>query len=269
MGRLKQFGLFFTGLYRDRRMIMELTRRDFRAQYLGSHLGMLWAFVHPLVTISIIFFVFQIGFKTTPVSGTPFILWLITGMVPWFFLSDGLTKGALSVASQPFLVQKIVFRVSVLPLIRIMSSLIAHLFLVMATLVLFLFYGRAPDAAGLQIVYYITAAFILMAGLSWLLSSVTVFFPDTGNIIQIALQAGFWLTPIFWNIDIIPEKWRTFIMLNPAYYIVEGFRDSLINGVWFWERGLLTLYFWGVTLLLFAIGAEVFRRLRPHFADVL
>ena len=116
-------------------------------------------------------------------------------------------------------------------------------------------------------------AFILTLGLTYATSAVVVFFRDLTQIISIVLQVGVWFTPIMWNIDNpafnIPGVIRKIVMLNPMYYIVGGYRDSLVNKVWFWQRPTLTLYFWCFTGLTFAFGVFIFKRLKVHFADVL
>jgi lipopolysaccharide transport system permease protein/teichoic acid transport system permease protein len=109
----------------------------------------------------------------------------------------------------------------------------------------------------------------LVLGLTWLTSSIVVFFRDLGQIIAMVVQFGFWLTPIFWSMKILPEEYHTMIQYNPAYYIVEGYRDSLIYNTWFWEKPELTIQYWVITAIFFFLGAVVFRKLRPHFADVL
>lgn len=95
------------------------------------------------------------------------------------------------------------------------------------------------------------------------------FFRDMGQIVAIFLQFGFWLTPIFWSVKILPERFRSIVQYNPVYYIIEGYRDSLIYNTWFWEKVGLSVQYWVITLLFFFMGAVVFRKLRPHFADVL
>ena len=85
MNYLRQFVAFLVELISKRHVIIELTKRDFRTKYLGSYLGMLWAFVHPTINIMILWFVFQVGFKSQPVDNFPYILWMITGLIPWFF----------------------------------------------------------------------------------------------------------------------------------------------------------------------------------------
>jgi lipopolysaccharide transport system permease protein/teichoic acid transport system permease protein len=98
---------------------------------------------------------------------------------------------------------------------------------------------------------------------------VIVFFKDIGQIVAMIIQFGFWLTPIFWSINIIPQEYHWIIELNPLVYIIEGYRDSLIYHHWFWEKPTEGLYFWMISLAIFLFGAWLFQKLRPHFADVL
>ena len=246
-----------------------MMRQDFRQRYLGSYLGILWAFIQPTVTVLIFWFVFQIGFKATPVNDFPFILWLICGMFPWFFLNESIQSATSSVTESSFLVKKIVFRVELLPIVKIFSALIVHLFFVGVLFVMFALYGYLPTLYNLQIIYYGFAMICFALGVSWLTSSVTVFLRDMKQFVTMLLQFGFWGTPIFWNLQMIPERFQIFLKLNPAYYLVEGYRQSFIYGEWFWEHGQLTAYFWAVTAAVMFIGAWCFKRLRPHFADVL
>jgi lipopolysaccharide transport system permease protein/teichoic acid transport system permease protein len=83
------------------------------------------------------------------------------------------------------------------------------------------------------------------------------------------IQFAFWLTPIFWSIKKVPEQYQWLIKLNPFFYIVNGYRDSLIYHKWFWEDMTLTIYFWTVTLVFLVTGTLTFKKLRPYFADVL
>lgn len=266
---VRHFLIFLIDLYRTRGLVLQLTARDFNSRYLGSYLGLLWAFIQPVVTILIFWFVFEIGFKSTPVDDVPFILWLITGIIPWFFMSDSLASGTGSVVENSHLVKKIVFRVSMLPVVKLLSALVVHLFFVLVIFVVFSIYGVYPGLHSLQVVYYGLSAVVLLLGLSWLTSALMVFLKDVGHLVSMLLQFGFWLTPIFWSLEMIPERYRVYLKLNPAYYIIEGYRDSFVHNVWFWEHPVHTVYYWLVTGFLFVLGAVVFSRLRPHFADVL
>lgn len=266
---LKQLFYFIRDLFQSRRVILELTKRDFKSRYLGSYLGLLWAFLHPIVTILVFWFVFQVGFKSIPVDNYPFILWLMVGIIPWFFFSDGISNASTSIVDNSFLVKKMVFRISILPVVKILSALIIHIFFVIVLFLMFWFYGYFPDIYNIQALYYLFSAIVFILASSWITSSVILFMKDIGQIVAVLLQFGFWLTPVFWSLKIMPEKYHPIIQLNPAYYIVEGYRDSFIYKVWFWEHINLTIYFWVVTSLTFVCGAIIFRKLRPHFGDVL
>ena len=246
-----------------------MTKRDFRQRYLGSYLGILWAFIQPTITVLIFWFVFQVGFKSQPVANVPFILWLICGMIPWFFLSDGILSATNSVIESSYLVKKIVFRVEILPMVKIMSALVVHIFFVGVIFAMFAYYGYSVSIYNLQLIYYFFAMFCLTLGISWLTSSLTVFLRDIGQFAAMLMQFGFWFTPIFWSLNIIPEEYHFFLKLNPCYYLIEGYRQSFIYGEWFWEHQFQTAYFWTFTAIVAFIGAWCFKKLRPHFADVL
>jgi lipopolysaccharide transport system permease protein/teichoic acid transport system permease protein len=110
---------------------------------------------------------------------------------------------------------------------------------------------------------------VLALGISWIVSSLNVFLRDVGQIVAVVLQVGFWATPIFWDIQIMPKGFQTAIKLNPMFYIVQGYRESFIYFTPFWKHPFYTLYFWFAVLTVLFIGAIIFRKLKPHFSDVL
>ena len=256
-------------IFRNRKLLWQMTKRDFKQRYLGSYLGILWAFIQPTITVLIFWFVFQVGFKSMPVDNFPFILWLVCGMFPWFFISESVSSATNSIVESSFLVKKIVFRVELLPIVKIMSALVVHIFFVAVLFLMFAIYGYGVSIYNLQIIYYFFAMICLSLGISWLTSSLTVFLRDVGQFVAMILQLGFWGTPIFWTLEMIPAKYQIFFKLNPVYYIVDGYRQSFIYDNWFWEHFGWTIYFWLVTLFVMFVGAICFKRLRPHFADVL
>ncbi len=264
-----QFKGFLQDIYRNRSLILTLTKRDLKARYLGSALGILWAFVQPMVTIFVMWFVFQHGLKSPPVIDFPFSIWLIAGIIPWFFISDSLSNATFAVSEYSFLVKNVSVRLSILPIVKILSALAIHLAMVLLLFIFSALYDIYPTLYALQIFYYQFAAIALLLGLSWITSALILFLKDVGQAVGIILQLGFWATPIIWNLNLIPEQYRWALKINPALYIVEGFRDATIYKVWFWEHPYLSCYYWGVTLAAFCTGALLFRRLRPHFADVI
>ena len=273
MNRLKAQSLLFlrfvVTLVKSRSLVYSLARRDIQARSLGSYLNFLLAFVEPSVTILLLWFVFDVGFRVPPVDDHPFILWLIAGIIPWFFFAESLGNATNSILEYSYLVKKVVFKVSVIPIIKILSALFIHFFFIIVIFLAFYAYGYNPRLYNLQIVYYLFATIVLVVGLSWITSALVIFVKDVGQVVAMFVQFGFWFTPIIWNIKMVPERYQTLMKLNPVYYITEGYRNSFISGIWFWEYPRWTLEFWMVTGAIFVLGAIIFLKLRPHFADVL
>ncbi|MDO4632285.1 MAG: ABC transporter permease [Eubacteriales bacterium] len=259
-------------LAENRKLIFRLAKNDFKTKYAGSYLGILWAFVQPVVTVLVYWFVFGLVRKGSP-KEVPFVLWLISGLVPWFYFQDALVQGTNSLIEYSYLVKKVVFKISILPIVKIVSGLFVHLFFVLFVLLMYLLYGYLPTVYTLQIVYYSFCALCLALAISYTTSAVVVFFRDLTHMITIILQVGVWLTPIMWDfadMGINPYSWIARILkINPMYYVVAGYRNALVDHQWFWEHPWQTAYFWLVTLLLFLFGTKLFRRLKVHFADVL
>lgn len=260
-----------TELYENRELIWKLSKNDFKSKYAGSYMGIVWAFVQPVVTVLVYWFVFTIGGRApSGGSGTyPFVLWLIVGIVPWFFFSDALGQGTSALLSYQFLVKKVVFKISILPIIKIISALFIHIFLVAVTLILLILNGYYPNPYWIQIIYFSFCTFMLVLGMSYITCSIVVFFRDLGQIISIALQVGVWITPIMWNLNQLSRPMQMLFKLNPVYYVVDGYRMALLDKMWFWEHFYSTAYFWIFTVVTFLIGALVFKRLKVHFADIL
>lgn len=262
-------------LYDNRRLIWKLAKNDFKTRYAGSYLGMIWAFVQPIVTILVYWFVFEKGFNAKAevfANGlsAPYVLWLTAGIVPWFFFSEALTNGTTSLLEYSYLVKKVVFKISILPIIKITAATFIHVFFVVFMLVLYAFHGFYPDLYTLQLIYYSACLYIFILGLSYATCAIIIFFRDLIQIIAIIMQVGMWATPILWRLDIIqPPQYQIIFKLNPVFYIVNGYRSALIEKQWFWEDFYSTMFFWVITAVVFGIGALIFKRLKVHFADVL
>lgn len=270
MNSLCELYRFVNNIYINHELIWDLTKKEFHQRYLGSYLGILWAFIQPTITVFIFWFVFQVGFRAQPIAtGIPFVLWLICGMFPWFFFSEAVGSATGAIINNSFLVKKIVFEVRLLPIIQILAALIIHVFFIVLLFCLFVAYGYLPDLYNLQILYYFFCTICLILGISWITSSLSVFSRDIAQLVNMCLQFMFWGTPIFWNIESIPEKYAWILELNPMYYIVSGYRDAFIYKIWFWEKLDLTIYFWIFVMFFLIFGVYIFQKLRPHFADVL
>lgn len=261
-------------LWQNRRLILKLAKNDFKTRYAGSWMGMIWAFVQPVVTIALYYFVFEVVFTSRAqlVSGgieTPYVLWLTAGLVPWFFFSEALNNGTTALLEYNYLVKKVVFKISILPIIKIIAASFIHVFFVAFMMVIYFLYGYPLDLYLLQIIYYSVCMFIFVLALSYSTCAIVIFFRDLTQIIAIFLQVGMWATPILWNINTFAPGIQIIFKLNPIYYIVNGYRSAMFEKTWFWSDFYSTMYFWIVTAALFAIGTLIFKKLKVHFADVL
>jgi len=263
------FTEFLLILYQRRFLIFEMAKRDLATQHIGSALGFFWTFVNPFVMIFILWLVFSVGFKAAPRDNVPFVIWLTAGIAIWNTFSESVNNSTAAIIGNSHLVKKVLFPLSILPVVKLVGSLMTHLILIILLLFMILLYGLPISIFWLQAVYYFGAMSVLALGLSWVTSSINIFARDTGQIINVVLQFGFWATPIFWDISIMPQKVRFFLELNPMFYIVQGYRESFIYHVPFWDHWQMTLYYWGISGFIFLLGAVIFLRLRPHFADVL
>lgn len=260
---------FLKELYSSRELILELARRDMRQQNQGAFLGIVWMFLQPLLFIAVLYGVFTWGLRVGESGPIPFSVYLVSGMVFWLFFSSNLSTITGVVRSYSFLVKKMQFRHSVLPVVKLLSSLLPHAFLVLVAVVIAAIQGIYPGWHTLQFIYYLFCSIIVLLGLGWITSSTSVFVRDVSNLVGVVVQFGFWLTPIFWHIERVPRELQWILQLNPACYLVNGYRDAITGAHYFWERPVETAIFWSTALVLFTLGMHIYKRLSPHFAEVI
>lgn len=261
---------FFKDIFEKRDVIYGLTKQDFKTRFAGSVLGLLWAFIQPLAMMLILWFVFSVGLKMGLTRNIPFPAWFFTAMILWNFVSDFILTTTNVFGEYSFLVKKINFKISILPVVKLLSSLVLHGVFVIILVGILIFYGYYPNLYWFQVFYYLFGAIILSLGIAWMAASINVFMKDISQVVGIVIQFGFWMTPIVWPASIVPEKYHVYLKINPVYYLVEGYRQSFLFKIPFWEVSLWqTIYFWGLSFFFLFFGIFIFRRLRPHFADVL
>ena len=254
----------------------KLAYNDFKKKFAGSYLGTIWAFVQPVVTVFVYWFVFEKSFHASGINAragieAPFVLWLTAGMVPWFFFSEAINNGNSAMIEYSYLVKKVVFKIEILPVVRVIAAVYTHIFFTAFMILMYILYGWNINWYVLQLLYYSFAVLVLTIALSYFFSAISVFFRDMIQLVNILLQLGIWATPIMWNIDTLDANSTIvkILRLNPMFYIVQGYRDSMITSTGFWKHPGQTAYFWVFTLVAFLIGKYMFNKLRPHFADVL
>jgi len=266
---MKTIIIFAERLIAYRRVVFSLAVRIFQSRYIGTGGGILWSIVQPLATVFVFWIVFSIGFKAKGPNDVPFVLYYMTAFLPWHFVNEALNASTNTVIANRHLVKKMVFPTETLPIVEILVATVGHLILLAFTIFLLFIHGAIPGLASFQIVYAYLCAAVLSLGLGWLLASTNVFHRDISQSLATLLNFWFWMTPVVWSMDMIPEKWRPLMMLNPMFHVVESYRNALLYNRPFWADTFQLLIFWVIVILLCAGGAYVFRRLKPEFADVL
>ena len=146
-------------LWENRKLIMNLAKNDYKKKFAGSYLGIIWAFIQPVVTVLVYWFVFEVGLNSKvndlrTGAEVPFVIWLMAGLIPWFYFQEAWSGGTSVLIEYTYLVKKVVFQIETLPVVKLISALFTHLFFVAFTIVLFAFMGYTPDLYTLQVLYY-------------------------------------------------------------------------------------------------------------------
>ena len=261
---------FFRYILKQRNLIFSLSINDFKQKYSKSYLGLFWSFIQPIITIGVMWFVFTVGFRAGEAEpGIPYVLWLTAGLIPWYYFSETFFSSANVLFEYSYMLRQMIFKAEVLPLIKIISNVFTHFFFIIIVIIISLVNKFMINIYFFQIIYYMFCLCFLLTGLSWFFSSLKAFLPDIGEIITVVVQLGFWVTPILWSAKMLPKKILWLFKLNPMFYIIQGYRDTFIYKIWFWEKPYWTTEFFLITIFIFFAGIFVFRKLKPHFNDVL
>lgn len=254
----------------NEKVFRELIINDFRTRYNGSFLGMIWGFIQPIVTIMIYWLVFQYGLRSGKrPDGVPYVFYMISGAVPWFFFSDawgGITTAFLDYS---YLVKKLNFNVKLLPLVKLGSALIIHIIFLCISTIILNFGGFYADWYYIQIIYYMFALSVFTMLIGIITSSLAVYIRDVIQIVGIILQIGFWINPICWGDEMLARGLQRVLKINPMYYCIIGYRNSLIYRHGFWEEPIYMVYFWIFMIMLAILAIYMHKKLRPNFADVM
>ena len=253
-----------------RRQLVQLAKADMKKAY-GGVLGMGWAIIRPAILIFVFWFAFSVGLrKGGDVEGYPFFLWLIAGMIPWFYMRDMITGGAGSIRRYKYLVTKIKLPVSTIPTFVSMGSLATHAGLVVLMIGIFLLFGYRPTIYYLQIPLYMILMFLFFTAwglFSGVLSSIS---RDFLNLVKSLTQALFWMSGILYDANGIGQQWiRNILLFNPLTIVVNGYRNALIYQKWFWEDWQQLVNFAIVYAVMLLLAVWVYRKLKKDIPDVL
>ena len=257
-------------------LLKTLVQRDMNARYKGSILGNLWPLLKQIAQLLIYTYVFAIvlqvklSMKGIPSDNTfVFGLWLFAGLLPWLAFSGGLIQASTSLVRQPNLIKKVVFPLSLLPLVPVLSSFLESTFGLVALITfvgLFVSHTLHPTVLLLPLVWI--PQLLITAGLSYFAAGLTVFIRDIPQTLGVLLNLWFYATPLIYPVEMVPAALRPWVFwLNPLTAISAMYRDTILVGsVTHWaEWGVATT----ISVIIFVTGFICYKKLRPAFADVL
>ena len=254
-----------------RKQIWKLAKTDLGKTYKGSVLGWAWAILRPTITLLIYWFAFSIGLRGgKPVEGYPYFLWLMAGMIPWFYMRSMITGGASCLRRYTYLITKIKYPIATIPTIINISNFFVHLMLVAFMFLMYIAFGFMPDIYYLQLPLYMLMAFLFFNFWALFAGMLSAMSRDFLNFVR-SITIGFlWLSGIFYDVNSIDIAWlRDFMLFNPITIIVNGFRNSLVYKQWFWESPVELRNYVIVAAVMMILSVWIYKKLKKDIPDVL
>lgn len=251
-------------------MLCRIARYDYKLLNKDSYLGKLWSILTPLIQIATYWLVFGVGIRSnSTVDEHPFLLWMLCGLVPWFFINESILKGANSIYSKAGVVTKMKYPISTVPVGVVVTALMEHVVVLVILFVTFLVHGYFPNLYYLNLIYYMIYSFVFLCSLAMITSVLTMLARDFQKLLTSIIRLVFYVTPILWSMEKMPQIYKTLIEYTPVYYVVYGFRDSLLYKVNFWSKPDKILFFWGLNLVLYLVGCVLQYKYRKKFNDLM
>ena len=254
----------FKGLYEYRELLKTSIKKDIRGRYKNSILGVFWSFLNPLLQLAVYAIVFPLIMKSDIPNYTVFVC---CGLIPWTFFSTAISRTSFAMVENGNIIKKVYFPREILP-ISIVTSELVNFFI--STIIILAFVIAYGMGFSWYIVFYpviLIVQYVLLIGISLLVSSLTVYFRDLQHFIGILLQLLFYATPIVYGMDIIPVSFQWILKLNPMSYIIDGYRS-----IFYYQRipdlvGLGIVF--AISIVLCIVGYFIFNKLQKRFAEEL
>jgi lipopolysaccharide transport system permease protein len=265
-------GEMFRSLWRNWKLIVQMTRRDVLGRYRGSLMGLAWSFFNPLLMLSVYTFVFTVVFKARwgsapPTSRIQFALVLFMGVIVHGLLAEGINKAPGLILGNANYVKKVVFPLEILPWI-VLGSALFHAAISLSILLLAkLLFGDGVPPTALFLPFVLLPLVPVIMGFAWMLAATGVFIRDVAQVTGIFTTVLMFMAPVFYQLSSLPAPYRNWLYLNPLTFIIEQARAVLFAGEMPNWIGL-ALYS-GIGLLVAGAGFWWFQKTRKGFADVV
>ena len=254
----------FKNLYKYRELLKTNVKKEIRGKYKNSFLGVLWSFLNPLLQIAVYAIVFPLILRNTQEN---YVIFLCCGLIPWTFFSTAITRSASTMIENGNIIKKVYFPREILPISVVTSEAVNFIISTIIIMAFVIFGGLGITKYILFYPLVLLAQYIIVLVISFIISSVTVYFRDLQHLIGVALQLLFYATPIVYAADTIPEGFKWILDINPMTYIINGYRAI------FYEQQAPDLVpisiLIGVGVLCCVIGYCIFNKLQKRFAEEL
>lgn len=265
---IKSIASCISECWHNRRRLLAVSIYNFKFQFNQTKLNLIWAILNPLLQALTYWFVFHIGMRTnSPVDGVSYLTWMLTGLLPWFYISFVLQSGVNSIVAARGIICNMAYPTSIIPVCTVLTEFISHLFFMAVLIAIQLVSGVRYGLQTFGVLYYMVAGSIFLIGFTFLFSTITVYFRDMQKFMALIVKLLFFITPICWvNQGELMEsiqKW------NPLTYIIEGYRSTMLYNELFPQTAFQHGYFWLLTLLMLVVGIHLHMKLRSGFVDVL
>ena len=260
----------FRDIFSYRSYIVSSVKFEIYSKYKRSKLGLAWLFIQPFIQVLIYALVMSTILKAK-IPGIDNInaypIYIISGIIGWIFFQDTLTRIVNVFTENTSLITKTLFPRIILPVMVLSLGLFNFFILMLITLLIFFFLGHYPYEYIFWIFILSFVLILLIFSIGLLMGLINVFFRDISQVVSLFLQLFFWFTPIVYSIDMVPDSFRSYFLLNPLYGVLSGFQNVLA----FNNKPDLDLliypFLFGVTFLI--IGIKAYKKISPHLGDYL
>lgn len=245
-----------------REFLKSNVKKDIRGKYKGSFLGVLWSFINPLLSVLVYAIVFPYIMR---IKVENYLIYLITGIIPWTFFTSSINLGLISVLSNADIIKKVYFPRIILLISTVTSCLVNFL---ISCIIIILFCLGSGIGISFQILWLPLIAliqYLMLLGFTFILSSIEMYMRDIEHIVNFILSMAFYVTPILYTPDIFPENLSWVLEINPMAYLVNAYRS-----IFFYQK-MPNIYDLGIvsifSIIIFILGYFIFEKLQKGFAE--
>ncbi len=258
-------------ILRNSRRLWSLAVFQYKLSNKEMFLGNFWRLVTPFIQIGVYWLVFGVGIRNgQPIDGVPFVVWLVCGITPWFIINSSIAKAASAIYNKAAVLSRSNMLPYLLPVSTVWSVFLNYSWTLGLMFVIYFAKGCVPTITAIGVIYYLLCALALLTALGLINSVLVMLARDFQTVIQLVMRLLFFVSPVFWRgAASMPEAFQIFDRLNPIAIILRGFRSSLLYNTWFFSDLPIMIYFWGLVLVLYLIGAAFQRKMGNNILDYI